>query len=102
MTTPTTETMRPDVQAYLIQATTTLAQQQGFTPQSVEQMGEWMQSNHQAICKEAQRLQDALLEKLTKHQDRVTSILSARVWATVQRQELHRKEMEAYNRALEE
>ncbi len=96
-----TETMRTDVQAYLVQAGINVAKREGFQPESMEQMTEWMQRNRVAICEEACDLQAALLEKLTKQQDRITSIMSMRVWATVQRQELRRKEMEAYTQALE-
>lgn len=93
--------IRPDVQAYLIQAGINVAKREGFQPQSIEQMAKWMQRNHVAICEEARSLQSALLEKITKQQDRITDIFSVRVWTTIQRQNLRESEIMAYEEALD-
>ena len=99
-TNETNETMRPDVQAYLIQAAVSIAESQGFVPADEAAMMEWMRANRVAICEKAKELQWALLEKYTKQEARVKSILSTRVWVQVQRDELRRKEVQAYEAAL--
>lgn len=61
-----TNTLPPDVAAYLVAAATDLAQETGFTPSSERSLRTWMEANRVEIGKRAQdkmeRLRSMLLE----------------------------------------
>jgi hypothetical protein len=90
------EQMRPDVQAYMIQAAIEIANKANFTPASEAEMEEWLVSNREAICKRSIELQWDLLNKLVKNGNtkRVGLILCAQVWKTVNIEQI-RKQTEA-------
>ncbi len=89
-----------DVKAYIAQAATIVAQEQNFIPENEASMLDWLILNRVAIMQKASALQSELLEKITKQQDKVTRILSTRVWSEINRRELNRRENLEYNAIL--
>jgi len=91
-------TIPEDVKAYMTQAATEIAKEQGFVPENENVMTEWLMTNRVAICERASKLMWALLEKMK--QPEVTSVLSASTWARVRNSENNRIANRAINDAL--
>lgn len=101
----TKELLPKDVKAYLIQAATEVAKEQGFCPEDQEASDAWFRANAQAIGQRAQDLQVNLINKLCADSGyykgtraRVAGLLAAKVWEEVNVREVHRQA----NRATEE
>ena len=56
--------MRPEIQAYMVQASVEIAKKQGFVPANENEVGCWMMNNREAIVRRAIELQWDLLDKL--------------------------------------
>jgi hypothetical protein len=80
---PKEATMRPEIQAYMVQASVEIAKKQGFVPADENDVGCWMMNNREAIVKRAIEIQWSLLDRLGKNRkakDALVTILSAQVW----------------------
>lgn len=96
-------TLPPDVTAYLIHASQQIASEQGFTPGSLEEMADWLETNHRVIGERARDLQRQLLEKMQNRTiaGRVYRVLGAQVWADVRGDEIQRQANTVIAAALE-
>ena len=75
--------MRPEIQAYMVQASVEIAKKQGFVPADENDVGCWMTNNREAIVKRAIELQWELLDKLNSDPEAkaaLFTILTAQVW----------------------
>ena len=75
--------MRPEIQAYMVQASVEIAKKQGFVPANENDVGCWMTNNREAIVKRAIELQWELLDKLNSDPEAkaaLFTILTAQVW----------------------
>ena len=75
--------MRPEIQAYMVQASVEIAKKQGFVPADENDVGCWMTNNREAIVKRAIELQWELLDKMNSDPEAkaaLFTILTAQVW----------------------
>jgi hypothetical protein len=75
--------LTPAVKAYMVQASTELAKEQGFFPANENEVGCWMMNNREAITKRSIEIQWGLLDRLKKNPEAMhalSTILSAQVW----------------------
>ena len=75
--------MRPEIAAYMVQATTELMKECGFTPADENDAGCWMMNHREAIVKRAIDIQWNLFDRLERNRkakDALVTILSAQVW----------------------
>lgn len=96
------ENIPKDATAYMLQATTEIAKETGFSPRSESDLGIWMVANRVAICERAKELQWALLAKLLRHdvKERVGKLMADTVWHGVRQQEINRHATAAISEAL--
>ena len=90
----------PDAAKYLEEAAMSVATEQGFKPASEAEMGNWLNDNIKEIAQTAIDMQQALLEKVLKDQERITKVFTARVWGEIRRRPINRAENKAINEAL--
>jgi hypothetical protein len=84
--------MRPEIAAYMIQASTELAKEQGFFPASANEVGCWMMNNREAIVKRSIEIQWGLLDRLRKNPETMralATILGAQVWLAANRNQVN-------------
>ena len=84
--------MRPEITAYMIQASTELAKEQGFFPASANEVGCWMMNNREAIVKRSIEIQWGLLDRLRKNPETMralATILGAQVWLAANRNQVN-------------
>ena len=84
--------MRPEIAAYMIQASTELAKEQGFFPASANEVGCWMMNNREAIVKRSIEIQWGLLDRLRKNPETMralSTILGAQVWLAANRAQVN-------------
>ena len=75
--------MRPEIQAYMVQASVEIAKKQGFVPADENDVGCWMMNNREAIVKRSIEIQWGLLDRLRKNPETMralATILGAQVW----------------------
>lgn len=74
--------MRPEITAYMIQASTEIAKEQGFTPASENDAGCWMMNNREAIVNRAIDIQRGILDRRDNREAMraLATILGAQVW----------------------
>jgi len=85
--------MRPEIAAYMIQASTELAKEQGFFPASANEVGCWMMNNREAIVKRSIEIQWGLLDRLRKNPETMralATILGAQVWLAANRDQVNK------------
>ena len=85
---PKEATMRPEIQAYMVQASVEIAKKQGFVPADENDVGCWMTNNREAIVKRSIEIQWGLLDRLRKNPETMralATILGAQVWLTANR-----------------
>ena len=84
--------MRPEITAYMVQASTELAKEQGFFPASANEVGCWMMNNREAIVKRSIEIQWGLLDRLRKNPETMralSTILGAQVWLAANRAQVN-------------
>jgi len=84
--------MKPEITAYMIQASTELAKEQGFFPASANEVGCWMMNNREAIVKRSIEIQWGLLDRLSKNPETMralSTILGAQVWLAANRAQVN-------------
>ena len=84
--------MRPEITAYMIQASTELAKEQGFLPASANEVGCWMMNNREVIVKRSIEIQWGLLDRLRKNPETMralATILGAQVWLEANRNQVN-------------
>ncbi|WP_310425379.1 hypothetical protein [Chamaesiphon sp. VAR_48_metabat_135_sub] len=86
--------------AYLMQAITELATEQGFKPNDRTEMEKWMKDNHQDIIERSQDLQMAFFNKCQEHHEAIVKILSTKIWGEVHRAEIDRQVKQGIDDAL--
>ncbi len=73
--------MRPEITAYMIQASTELAKEQGFLPASANEVGCWMMNNREDIVRRAIDIQRCILDRIDKKSMKaLATIIGAQVW----------------------
>jgi hypothetical protein len=85
--------MRPEIAAYMVQASVEIAKEQGFTPADENDAGCWMMNNREAITKRSIEIQWGLLDRLKKNPETMralSTILSAQVWLAANRDKVNR------------
>ena len=86
------ERMRPEIQAYMVQAAVEIAKKQKFVPANENDVGCWMMNNREAIVKRAIEIQWELLDKLEsnpKAKAALVTILTAQVWLAANRDKVN-------------
>jgi hypothetical protein len=86
--------------AYLTQAMTELATEQGFKPNDQAEMEKWMNDNYQAIIERSQDLQMAFFNKCQEHHEAIVKVLSTKIWGEVRRTEIDRQVKQSIDDAL--
>jgi hypothetical protein len=84
--------LTPAVKAYMVQASTELAKEQGFFPANENEVGCWMMNNREAITKRSIEIQWGLLDRLKKNPETMralSTILSAQVWLAANRNQVN-------------
>lgn len=84
--------MRPEIAAYMVQATTELMKERGFTPADENDAGCWMMNNREAIVKRSIEIQWGLLDRLRKNPETMralATILGAQVWLAANRDKVN-------------
>ena len=84
--------MRPEIQAYMVQASVEIAKKQGFVPADENDVGCWMTNNREAIVRRAIELQWELLDKLNSDPEAkaaLFTILTAQVWLAANRNQVN-------------
>jgi len=92
--------IRPDIQAYMIQAAQNIAAAQSFVPASEAETLAWMTANAAPICEEAKRIMRDLLNKVARSKGKVERIMTTRVWTDINRRELTRRENRSFDEIL--
>jgi hypothetical protein len=85
--------MRPEIAAYMVQASVEIAKEQGFTPADENEVGCWMMNNREAIVRRSIEIQWGLLDRLRKNPEAMhalSTILSAQVWLAANRDKVNR------------
>ena len=84
--------MRPEIAAYMVQATVELMKEQGFVPAEENDAGCWMMNHREAIVKRAIEMQWELLDRLRKNPETMralSTILGAQVWLAANRNQVN-------------
>ena len=74
--------------AYLVQAMTELATEQGFKPNDKAEMEKWMNDNQQLIVERSQELQMVFFNKVQEHREPISKIMAANLWGRIRRSEI--------------
>lgn len=73
--------MRPEIAAYMVQATTELMKERGFTPADENDAGCWMMNHREAIVRRAIDIQRCILDRIDKKSMKaLATIIGAQVW----------------------
>jgi hypothetical protein len=87
--------------AYLIQAATELATEQGFKPTSPDEMKIWLDRNIEAIVERSRNLQQECYETYTRNREPIDKILGARMWGELQKRRIDRQVNRSIDKALQ-
>ena len=60
----------------------------------------WCSENAEEIAKGASKLQQELMAKINKHEEKVKKIMSDKIYFEINRREMKKKEAEAYKQTL--
>lgn len=87
-----------DAAEYLVSAAEEVANEQGFKPNSPEEMSIWLTSNFQEIATRANELQISILNKIaTPEGKKVIEIMACKVWTEIR----HRADISEANAGIE-
>lgn len=83
--------MRPEIAAYMVQATTELMKECGFTPADENDAGCWMMNNREAIVTRAIDIQRGILDRRDNREAMraLATILGAQVWLAANRNQVN-------------
>jgi hypothetical protein len=77
---------RPDLSAYIIEASVQIAEEQNFNPTDMADLERWWHANTEAIYSRFCYLQEALFKKILKHEKDVTETLASTVWQRIRKE----------------
>lgn len=100
---PITPELPPDVSQYLIEASTEIATEKNFVPDSEEQFELWFQENFQSIIVRASELQAKMISSvLNKPQVKevVARVLGAQVWGDIRIEQHNERIQSEVDKAL--